>query len=332
MSFLAAALALLIERYVGYPKAIYNVIGHPVEWIGKLIGWLDYRFNLEEDTEKESRLAGLLTIGVVCAVVAVPALIIQWVTSHFMFGWIINGLIGTVMLSQKSLRDHVLDVGAAFRQSLSHAQKAVGKIVGRDPKLLDESGVTRAALESLAENTSDGIVAPVFWYCLLGLPGLFIYKAINTADSMIGHKTTRFQHFGWAAAKLDDIVNWPAARISGFLIATAARFNGQENGKARAQAAISAMFRDAKKHSSPNAGWPESAMAGALGLSFGGPRSYDGDTVNLPWLGDGRKSLSRADLSSGIALYDKALIILMLATAVLGTILLLPAVFLQPTI
>ncbi len=332
MSFLAAALALLIERFVGYPKAVYALIGHPVEWIGKLIGWLDYKFNLEEDSAKESRLAGVLTIFMVCVTVALPAVIIQLFTAHYMFGWIANALIGTVMLSQKSLRDHVTDVARAFSQSLSHAQDAVGKIVGRDPKVLDESGVTRAALESLAENTSDGIVAPVFWYCLLGLPGLFMYKAINTADSMIGHKTPRFINFGWAAAKLDDLVNWPAARLSGFLFAAAARFNGQENAKARAQSAISTMMRDAKKHGSPNAGWPESAMAGALGLAFGGPRSYEGDTVNLPWLGDGRKSLSRADLASGLALYDRTLIILVIATAVLGVVLLLPSVFLPPSV
>jgi adenosylcobinamide-phosphate synthase len=323
MSFLAAALALLIEKYVGYPQAIYRIIGHPVEWIGKLITWLDFKFNLDEDTPKESRLAGVLTLFLICVAAAIPAIIIQVVTAQIPLGWILNGVIGTVMISQKSLRDHVGNVASALKISLPQAQHEVAKIVGRDPKNLDESGVTRAALESLAENTSDGIVAPVMWFALLGLPGLFMYKAINTADSMIGHKTKRFINFGWASARFDDLVNWPAARFSGFLFAAAARFNGQDNAAERSKASVSSMMKYAKLHSSPNAGWPESAMAGALGLSFGGPRSYEGDTINLPWMGDGRKSLSRADIAAGLALYDRALVMLFAIAAVLGAGLLL---------
>ena len=165
--------------------------------------------------------------------------------------------------------------------SLNEGRKAVARIVGRDPAALEETGVVKGALESLAENASDGVVAPVLWYALLGLPGIVAYKAINTADSMIGHKSERYIYFGWAAARLDDLVNLPASRLTGFLFAAAAAWNDQERGKI----ALPDMWRDAPKHQSPNAGWLKSVLAASLGVKFGGPRSYEGARVDLPWMG-----------------------------------------------
>jgi adenosylcobinamide-phosphate synthase len=184
-------------------------------------------------------------------------------------------------------------------------------IVGRDLPQLDESGVTKAALESLAENTSDGIVAPVLWYALLGLPGIVMYKAINTADSMIGHRSERYIYFGWAAARLDDLVNLPASRLTGLLFAGATAWTDRERGKV----AWHAMWRDAPKHNSPNAGWPESALAASLGVKFGGPRSYQGQLVNLPWMGEGRETLNRDDIRKGLRLYGTAMTFLLLLVA-----------------
>jgi adenosylcobinamide-phosphate synthase len=188
-------------------------------------------------------------------------------------------------------------------------------IVGRDPARLDESEISRAALESLAENTSDGIVAPVLWYALLGLPGIAVYKAINTADSMIGHKNERYQWFGWAAARLDDAVNLPASRLTGLLFAACQ--------PSRFQEIVAVMRRDAPKHGSPNAGWPEAAMAAALRLRFGGPRSYDGETVELPWMGEGRSALTRADIKTGVRMMQKSM--LLLAFLLLFVAVLLPS-------
>jgi adenosylcobinamide-phosphate synthase len=206
------------------------------------------------------------------------------------------------------MRDHVAAVASGLTRSLQDGRTAVSHIVGRDPQRLDEAGVSRAALESLAENTSDGIVAPAFWYALLGLPGLVAYKAINTADSMIGHKTERYINFGWASAKLDDAVNFIPARLTGLLFAAAAAISNPENGRA----ALAAMWNDARNHQSPNAGWPEAAMAGALGLRFGGPRDYDGETIDLAWMGHGRETLTRDDITAGLRLYDRSLTLLFL--------------------
>ncbi len=198
-------------------------------------------------------------------------------------------------------------VGKGLDTSLSEGRKAVAKIVGRDPAALDESGVAKGALESLAENTTDGIVAPVLWYALLGLPGIVAYKAINTANSMIGHKSERYIYFGWAAARLDDLINLPASRLTGLLFAAAAAWNDRERGKI----AVQAMWRDAPKHQSPNAGWPESALAASLGVKFGGPRSYDGSRVDLPWMGEGRETLNRDDIRKGLRLYATAMTFLL---------------------
>jgi adenosylcobinamide-phosphate synthase len=310
--FAMAALALLVERIVGYPATLQSAIGHPVEWMGRLIDWLDRDLNQPEADETEARLRGCMALGVLLAACFVPAFLLSRLLAHIPYGQFLGALVATVFVAQSSLRGHVAAVSAGLNHSLDDGRNAVAAIVGRDPRDLDESGVTRAALESLAENTADGVVSPILWYVFLGLPGLVLYKAINTADSMIGHRSDRYLHFGRAAARLDDLVNLPASRLTGLLLAVAAWKDFF--------VVWSAMRRDAPRHHSPNAGWPEAAMAAALGLRFGGPRDYDGEEMDLAWFGDGRADLSRTDIEAGLRLYERSLnllFVLMLAGAVL---------------
>ena len=311
LHFAAAALALLAERIFGYPKPLYRQIGHPVEWIGVLLSKLEIMLYDSDAEPIQARLRGIAALIALLFSVAVPAVLVSTFLSAFTFGWIIEALLATALIAQYSLHEHVSAVGKGLDISLSEGRKAVSMIVGRDPPQLDESGVTKAALESLAENTSDGIVAPVLWYALLGLPGIVMYKAINTADSMIGHRSERYIYFGWAAARLDDLVNLPASRLTGLLFAGATAWTDRERGKV----AWHAMWRDAPKHNSPNAGWPESALAASLGVKFGGPRSYQGQLVNLPWMGEGRETLNRDDIRKGLRLYGTAMTFLLLLVA-----------------
>jgi adenosylcobinamide-phosphate synthase len=312
-AFALAALVLVIENFMGYPPALFKLVGHPVQWIGKLISYIDEGLNDLDATPDQNRYNGMIAIALLCVAVGVPSYIVAKLLSTFTYGWTINVILATAFIAQKSLRDHVGTVDCSLQNSLADARKEVAKIVGRDPNALDENGVAKAALESLAENTVDGITAPIFWYALLGLPGLVIYKSINTADSMIGHKSEKYLHFGWAAAKLDDLVNLPASRLTGLMFAAAAWVSS----KSVAQNALKTMWRDAVKHQSPNAGWPEAAMAGALGLRFGGPRQYGGETVELPYMGDGR-DVEPKDIARGLELYDQALIGLLLTAVLLA--------------
>lgn len=311
LHFTAAALALLIERLFGYPKPLHDKIGHPVEWIGTILTKLEALLYDPEAEPLQARLRGFAALMALLLIVAIPAVVVTSVLSTFQFGWILEALLATALIAQHSLYEHVSAVGKGLDTSLNEGRKAVAKIVGRDPAALDESGVVKGALESLAENASDGIVAPVLWYALLGLPGIVAYKAINTADSMIGHKSERYIYFGWAAARLDDLINLPASRLTGLSFAAAAAWNDRERGKI----ALQAMWRDAPKHQSPNAGWPESALAASLGVKFGGPRSYDGSRVDLPWMGEGRETLNRDDIRKGLRLYGTAMTFLLCATA-----------------
>jgi adenosylcobinamide-phosphate synthase len=309
-----AAIATLIERYFGYPEALFRIIGHPAQWIGAFIAWLDQTLNTKPDDEIEGLLRGGIAVILFLGATAFPAYMLQDLLTEIPGGWLINALIATAFIAQKSMRDHVQDVANALSSSIAAARISVAKIVGRDTTQLDESGIAKAALESLAENTADGIVAPVFWYALLGLPGLIAYKAINTADSMIGHKSDRHMFFGLCAAKLDDLVNLPASRLTALFFAAAAAFTSTN----AAQRALQSAWNDATKHKSPNAGWPEAAMAGALGLKFGGPRAYEDGIVDLPWMGNGRETMTRADIAAGLALYDKALWIMFTVLALLA--------------
>jgi adenosylcobinamide-phosphate synthase len=311
--FGSAALALLVERYAGYPKSVFETISHPVVWIGGLISKLDVTLNLADVPAKEGRLRGVIALALLIAATFIPAWAVAKLLEGWRLGWVIEALLATSLIAQKSMREHVMAVWSGLGRSLADGRGAVAMIVGRDPSQLDESGVSKAALESLAENTSDGIVAPALWYALLGLPGIAIYKAINTADSMIGHRSEKYLHFGWAAARLDDLVNLPASRLTGLLFAAA--------GPSRFQSIMAVMRRDAPKHQSPNAGWPEAAMAAALGLRFGGPRSYQGERVDLAWMGEGRDTMDRHDIRRGLKLFSKALWLLFAGMAVLAIIL-----------
>jgi adenosylcobinamide-phosphate synthase len=310
--FAATTLALLIERFTGYPDFLAHSIGHPVQWIGTLISRLDAQMNPEG--KPGSRLAGIVALLVLLIVTGGLAVTVAIFLRKLPYGWIAEAIIATPFLAQKSLADHVRAVADGLDRSLAEGRGAVSRIVGRDPEMLDSSGVARAALESLGENASDGIVAPAFWFALLGLPGIVLYKAINTTDSMIGHKSPRYHNFGWAAARLDDLANMPGARLTGMLLATAALFSSRTSAKA----AFTAMMRDAHHHVSPNAGWPESALAGALGITLGGPRSYGGRQVNLATMGDGKNTLDGNDIRRGLSLYDGALSLLTLLALLLA--------------
>ncbi len=312
-SFALATIALLVEALVGYPTALQHRMGHPVQWMGALINYLDDGLNDPEATASSNRLNGVFAVLALIICCVLPAYIVAKLLSLVPYGWVLNILIATAFIAQKSLGNHVQAVADALPHSLSDARVAVSKIVGRDPNQLNESGVAKAALETLAENASDGVVAPAFWYAVLGLPGLVAYKAVNTADSMIGHKSEKYLNFGWAAARLDDVINLPASRLTGALFSLAA----VTNGKQAMHNAWNAMWRDAAKHNSPNAGWPEAAMAGALGLQFGGPRSYGGETMQLPTMGNGRSPQNATDISEGLTLFRNAMALLIL----IGTIL-----------
>jgi adenosylcobinamide-phosphate synthase len=317
MSVAVALVAMLIELCVGYPERMLRAIGHPVTWIGRLIGALDRWLNREAAEPGERRAAGVAAVLIMLAIVGVITFVVQHELMRLPFGIVAAGLLSSTLIAQKSLHRHVADVaGALNKNGIGSGRAAVSRIVGRDTEGLDAAGVARAAIESLAENFSDAIVAPVIWMVIAGLPGAALYKAINTADSMIGHRTPRYNDFGWAAARLDDLVNLPASRFSALLLVAAAALNKD----ASARAAWRAVRRDAARHRSPNAGYPEAAMAGALGLALGGPRAYGGVPIEDALMGDGRRDADAADIVRALALYRRAdamLIALLLVATVL---------------
>lgn len=298
-TLLALLLALGFDAAVGYPYPLYRIVGHPVTWIGALIAGLEAALNNPAWGNGWRRMSGIIALIVLVGVPLGLAIIIQRQVPHTLLGAIMIALLASTLIAAKSLHDHVREVAMALRlEGLEGGRRAVARIVGRDPEVLDEHGIARAAIESLAENASDGVVAPVFWFAVLGLPGLVAYKAINTADSMIGHRNVRFEAFGWAAARIDDLVNLPASRLTGLLFAlAAATLPG-----AWPSGAFQAMRRDASHHRSPNAGWPESAMAGALGLKLAGPRQYGGHIVEDAYMGDGRRDATIDDIEAALGL------------------------------
>lgn len=313
--------ALLIEALVGYPDRLVRSIGHPVSWIGRLIGALERYFNRDTAEPVQRRALGIITLLLVVTVVAVAAFVIERGLLLLPFGVIGVGFLASALIAQRSLHEHVADVADALEKTGAEGgREAVSHIVGRDTAALDEAGIARAAIESLAENFSDGVVAPVFWMLIAGLPGAAVYKAINTADSMIGHRTPRYQAFGWSAARLDDLVNLPASRLSALLIIAAAAVTKS----ASAAAAWQAVRRDARHHRSPNAGYPEAAMAGALGLALAGPRDYGGVRVDDAFMGDGRRAADANDIRAALGLYRRAdgiliAFVAMLAIALIAT-------------
>lgn len=304
-AFLLVVAALLLDGVIGDPDWLWRRAPHPVVWIGNGIGWLERKLNREGWTKQARKLAGVLTIVILVSVaLLIGALVSDLLHGHWI-GFIAEALIASTLIAQRSLYQHVARVHRAFAHGgLPAARKAVAMIVGRDPERLDDAGVTRAAIESTAENFSDGIVAPVFWLALLGLPGLIAYKAINTADSMIGHRTDRYIDFGWAAARLDDLVNLVPARLSGVLVALAAPVV-----RGSIVASFKTMFSDARQHRSPNAGWPESAMAGALGIALSGPRVYAEGVANEPYLNANGRIAEPDDIRRALRVYAAACVL-----------------------
>jgi adenosylcobinamide-phosphate synthase len=312
--------ALLIEAIAGYPPALFRAIRHPVVWFGALIGLLDRRLNIEAQSFARRRAMGVAALLVLLLAVVLPAAALQWFLLPLGWGGIAAlALLAATLPAQRSLHQHVQAVADGLEEGgLEGGRAAVSMIVGRNPQSLDEAGVVRAATESLAENFSDGVVAPALWCAIGGLPGIAFYKAVNTADSMLGHRSPRHLAFGWAAARLDDLVNLPASRLSALWIWLAASLlPGADAG-----GAWRAAWRDARHHRSPNAGWPEAAMAGALGLRLAGPRFYGETRVEDGWMGDGRAAATAGDLRRALALYRLACRLQMLALAWLCAILL----------
>jgi adenosylcobinamide-phosphate synthase len=308
---------MLIELTIGYPPGLLRAIGHPVTWMGALIGVLERCLN----KKPAARAAGIAAVLMLVAVVGAIAVVLQWALLRLSFGLPLVAVLASTLLAQRSLHRHVADVATALdNEGLAGGRRAVARIVGRDTAALDEAGVARAAIESLAENFSDGVVAPVFWLVIAGLPGAALYKAINTADSMIGHRTPRYAAFGWAAARLDDLVNLPASRLAALLLVAATALSS----KNAAHPAWRAVLRDAPKHRSPNAGYPEAAMAGALGLSLAGPRTYDGERVDDAFMGDGRREANAADIRRALKLYRSADAMLLALVAILAAIVIAP--------
>ncbi len=300
---------LAIEAVVGWPEAVDKRIGHPIRWFG----WLVERTERLGNRQSWSRSARIATGGFVALfVVALAGWIGLGIQLFLPAGWLglaLMALIASSLIAARSLHDHVADVSEAFDAAgIATARYSLSRIVGRATVDLDEPAIARAAIESLAENTSDGVTAPLFWGALFGLPGLFAYKAINTLDSMIGHRSARYEAFGKVAARLDDLANLIPARLTGILFALCA-------GSGRA---IQVMFRDAGRHRSPNAGWPESAMAGALGIRLSGPRTYGETTSNEPWLNSGARDPSGADIRHALELYRRVVIAIAFILALLG--------------
>jgi adenosylcobinamide-phosphate synthase len=305
MSLSLALVAGVVEAGVGYPDIVYRTIGHPVTWMGRLIAWADERWNSEHDSPDQQRTRGIALVVALLAISLFVGVLISQLFQSFLPSFLAVvpiAILASSLLAQRSLHDHVEAVAAALDQSVERGRQAVSMIVGRDTEELSEAGVGRAAIESLAESFSDGVVAPMFWLTFAGLSGGIAYKAINTADSMIGHKTEKYIDFGWAAARTDDVLNWLPARLSVlWLVLAAVVVPGASPWRA-----LTVAWRDARLHESPNAGWPEAAMAGALGVRLMGPRSYDGVVVNNEWMGDGRVFIRISDIRTALRLYRTA--------------------------
>ena len=310
-------LALAIDALVGDPNWIYRKIPHPVVIMGFLISKLDLFLNIPSWSYLSRKLLGILTLFINLSLAGGIGWLIQRAIQHIEFGWLIESFIIAIFLAQNSLYKHVQNVAEILSvNGLASARISVSHIVGRDSSALNEAGICRATIESLSENFSDGIIAPVFWYLMAGLPGILIYKALNTADSMIGHLNERYEAFGWASARLDDAANFIPARLTAITICLTAIIFPKTNGFK----AITAGFKDAKQHRSVNAGWPEATMAGALGIRIAGPRSYDGMVTEDPWMGNGNANLSPADIYRALRLYCGANI---LFTLFLGALMLI---------
>jgi adenosylcobinamide-phosphate synthase len=318
-TLLIAVAAMALDWLLGDPPWLWRGrLRHPVVLLGGLTALLEHRLNDSDMPSATRRWRGAATVLLVVGLAAIAGRMVELLADLLPFGWLLEVVLVAVLIAQRDLFDHVRRVVVALEtDGLEGGRAAVSAIVGRDPASLDRHGVVRAAVESLAENFSDGVIAPLFWYVVLGPMGICAYKAVNTLDSMIGHRSDRYLEFGMVAARLDDVANLVPARLSGVLLALAAAF--VPHGKP--VAAVLTMMRDASKHRSPNAGWPEAAAAGALDLSLAGPRRYHGEIVQDPWIGPGRARAEPADLRRGLALFALACVLtaalLLMAAAVL---------------
>jgi adenosylcobinamide-phosphate synthase len=308
------AAAMILDRIVGDPQGLWTRLPHPVALSGTVIGWLDKALNDTTLLFVVRRRRGVWAVACLVSGSVIAGLALEAGFAAIPLGIVLEVLAVTVLLAQKSLVDHVRRVAEGLDRSIQDGRAAVAMIVGRDTTVLDEAGVARAAIESAAENFSDGLVAPAFWFALFGLPGLLAFKVVSTADSMIGHRSARHEAFGWAAARLDDVLNLAPARLSALLIACAAALVGGAPGTATRRA-----LRDARGHRSPNAGWPEAAAAGALGLALGGPRRYGELVVDGAWLNrEGRRDAGAADIHRAVRLIDVAWALLLAATILIA--------------
>lgn len=299
-------MAMAVDAALGDMPWLFRHVPHPVVIIGRLIGRLDRRLNRAALSESDRRVRGVVLVLLVVGSSAVIGALIAFLARTIPHLWIAEVLLTAVLLAQRGLFEHVNDVARALQKNgLEAGRFAVSRIVGRDPTTLDAHGVARAAIESLAENFSDAVVAPVFWYALFGLPGILAYKAANTLDSMVGYRNETYLAFGWASARLDDALNLIPARLSGVIIACAALFAA----RGHPVAAWRGMMRDARNHRSPNSGWPEAAMAGALDLALGGPRRYPGGVVETHWIGRGRTDATVPDIDRALHVFTVACVL-----------------------
>lgn len=308
-------LALSLDGVLGEPAWAWGRIGHPVTWLGRAIAFTDKRLNRNTDAPGRRLALGAATALAIIAGAAGLGTLLAVAFALLPLGWLLELAVVAVLLAFRSLYDHVAAVADGLDRGLADGRRAVAHIVGRDPDSLDGPGVARAGLESLAENFSDGVVAPAFWYLVLGLPGLFAYKAINTLDSQLGHRTPRHLLFGRVAARIDDAANWLPARLTAGLFAAAALDRPR-----RALMALRAAWRDAGQHRSVNAGWPEAAMAGVLGVRLAGPRRYHGELVADAWMGTGRAEATAADIRAGLELTLRAGLVLATLSLVLALV------------
>ena len=300
--------ALLIEATLGWPRWLFDRIRHPVVWIGALVSSLDRLLNRDSHGAYVRRGLGVLALSIVVGATTTVALALSSSLPDTLPGFLAEAVIASSLLASRSLYRHVAAVAEPLsRDDAGGAREAVSHIVGRDPAQLDEPAIARAALESLAENTSDGVVAPLFWGAVFGLPGIAAYKAINTLDSMVGHVSARHRDFGWASARLDDLANLVPARLTAVAFAVAGR----------SVKALTVARRDAGLHRSPNAGWPESALAGAIGIRLSGPRSYGGQRTDEPWVNGECPDPDAASIRQGLRLF---VIAISLVATVIGAI------------
>ena len=296
--FLMVLLALVLDFFIGEPEKIWDRYPHPATLMGRVVNWLDETLN----KGSQRKIKGFVAVGAMILIAFIPGLILEKLNNIEFLGFgtfinIIEVLIAAVLIAHRSLIDHVRDVASALQSGLPQGRNAVSMIVGRDTGSMSETDVSRAAIESAAENFSDGVVAPVFWFLILGIPGILIYKMINTADSMIGYQNDEYAEFGFAAAKLDDLLNWLPARISAILIC-GVHFD---------RVALDVVFEDADLHRSPNAGWPESAMAGVLDVALAGPRSYDGQMSDDLFVNSrGKRDLAAQDITDSVKALNRS--------------------------